>query len=154
MMALSLLYFMLYFAMLVLAAHAWGWNGGDEGQGCCGDNYHHWGIGNFLQTLQGYQQQGPRPYDNGYNAGIADAVYDHQNNLVYNPQGQCLTCHSELYWHGFREGYDKQWNSYNYQANTQGTSINIYGNNNYVSTNQDSTQASGSSLLRTIGQMS
>ena len=35
---------------------------------------------------------------------------------------------------------------------TQGTSINIYGNNNYVSTNQDSTQASGSSLLRSIGQ--
>src|SRR5215469_17241646 len=53
--------------------------------------------------------------------------------------------HCELCWHGLHAGYDKQYNSYNVQQTRQGTSINIYGNNNYVSTNQDSTQASASS---------
>jgi hypothetical protein len=53
-----------------------------------------------------------------------------------------ISCHSELYWHGFHQGYDKQWNNYNYQSTTQGTSINIYGNNNYVSTSQNSGQSS------------
>jgi hypothetical protein len=40
----------------------------------------------------------------------------------------------------FRHGYDQQYNSYQNQESTQGTSINIYGNNNYVNTNQYSGQ--------------
>jgi hypothetical protein len=36
--------------------------------------------------------------------------------------------------------YDHQWNSYQTQESTQGTSTNIDGNNNYVNTNQCSGQ--------------
>ena len=81
-----------------------------------------------------------QPYSNGYYAGQQDAIYDHDNNLAYNPIGQCLSCHSELYWNAFHHGYEQQWNSYQNQESTQGTSINIYGNNNYVNTNQYSGQ--------------
>jgi hypothetical protein len=42
------------------------------------------------------QEPGPGAYDNGYNAGISDAVYDHDNDLAYNLAGQCLPCHSEV----------------------------------------------------------
>jgi hypothetical protein len=57
----------------------------------------------------GYRQPGPGAYENGYYAGISDAVYDHDNGLVYNPVGQCLPCHSQVYWDGFHHGYDTQW---------------------------------------------
>ena len=128
-------------------AFAWGpdfanWNGGHGGSD----------YGRNGENIDIGEPAGPQSYDNGWNAGLQDAIYDHDNSLQYNPVGSCLSCHSEIYWHGFHAGYDKQWNSYNEQITTQGTSINIYGNNNYVSTNQDSTQASGSSLLRSIGQ--
>jgi len=107
-------------------AFAWGyWNGG-------GSDY----------QPSYYPSPGPGAYENGYSTGIADAVYDHSNGLAYNPVGQCLPCHSELYWNGFHEGYDKQWNTYNYQSTNQGTSINIYGNGNYVNTDQNSAQSS------------
>jgi len=127
--------------------HEW-WNNGNggiggPGGGCenrCGENI---GIG---------EPEGPGSWDNGVQAGYQDAVYDHDNNLAYNPYGQCYSCHSEIFWHGFHEGYDRQWNSYVKQTTNQGTSINIYGNGNTVNTNQESTQAAGSSLLRTIGQ--
>ncbi|HXP48308.1 MAG TPA: hypothetical protein VN922_00045 [Bacteroidia bacterium] len=98
-------------------------------------------VGDY-QPSYFYQQPGPGSYQNGWYAGQQDAIYDHDNNLQYNPAGQCLPCHSELYWNGFHEGYDKQWNSY--QSTNQGTSINIYGNGNYVNTDQNSAQSSGS----------
>lgn len=75
-----------------------------------------------------------------YCAGERDAVYDLQNNLQYQPYGSCLPCHSEEYWHNFRQGYDHKWNSYQSQETNQGSSISIYGNNNYVSTIQASSQ--------------
>jgi hypothetical protein len=131
---------------------AWGydlgdgtWNGGGGSGGCeygrCGENI---GLG---------EPAGPGSYDNGFYAGEQDAIYDHNNNIVYNPVGQCYTCHSELYWHGFHEGYNKQYNSYTNteQTTSQGSSINIYGNNNYVNTNQYSSQSAGN-ILKSIGQ--
>ena len=110
-------------------AFAWGldfanWNGGYGGRN--GENI---GIG---------ESPGPATYDNGVYAGLQDAVYDHQQGYAYNPAGSCLPCHSQIYWSGFQHGYDKQWNSYNEQTTTRRTSINIYGNGNYVNTNQDS----------------
>jgi len=30
---------------------------------------------------------GPGLYESAYNAGTADAIYDHQNGLAYNPVG-------------------------------------------------------------------
>jgi len=115
-------------------AFAWGyWNGGEGGA-----NY--WDQGNTWSGGRGY---GPGPYTNGYSAGISDAVYDHDNNLQYNPIGQCLSCHSQVYWDGFHQGYDKQWNIY--QSTSQST--NIYINNSpgaYVNTDQNSGQSSGS----------
>jgi hypothetical protein len=64
---------------------------GWDGAGCCG------GGGYENNYLQGA---------NGYNAGISDAVYDHNNGLAYNPVGNCLPCHSQVYWDGFRHGHD------------------------------------------------
>jgi len=93
----------------------WNGGGGSSGSGRDGEGI---GLG---------QPLGTGSYDNGYYAGTQDAIYDHNNNLVYNPVGERLTCHSQVYWDGFRGGYDKQWNSYNYQSNSQDTSINIYG---------------------------
>src|SRR5215467_3522703 len=75
----------------------------------------------------------------GYQAGIADAQYDHENNLVYNPYPQC--CHSEYYQQAFHEGYDHQWNTYQVQNSEQRS--NIYINNSpgaYVNTEQTSGQ--------------
>jgi hypothetical protein len=106
-----------------------GWNGNGPFNGWIGG-------GGQLDGLGG----GGYRYETGYYAGQQDAIYDHDNNLAYNPVGQCLSCHSELYWNGFHEGYDHQWNSYQAKESTQGTSINIYGNNNYVNTNQYSGQ--------------
>ena len=101
------------------------WDGG-YGPGGCG-----WGnCGNY----------GGQPVCGAFCAGEQDAQYDLQNNLQYNPIGQCLPCHSDEYWTNFHEGNDHQWNTYQSQESNQGSSINIYGNNNYVSTNQYSNQ--------------
>jgi len=126
--------------LLGLAAtnQALAWEGDwGNGLGWIGEGGHHWwGVGDYQQSYPG-----PGAYENGYNAGISDAIYDHTNNLVYNPVGQCLSCHSQVYWNGFHKGYDAQWNTY--QSINQGTSINIYGNHNYVNTAQNSGQSSG-----------
>jgi hypothetical protein len=64
-------------------AFAWDWNDGGGG----GDYWGHGGgyENRFLQNF--YPQPGPGAYSNGYSAGISDAVYDHDNGLVYNPVG-------------------------------------------------------------------
>jgi hypothetical protein len=41
-----------------------------------------------------------------YAQGQQDAIYDHGQGLVYNPNPQC--CHSELYDEQFHNGYDSQ----------------------------------------------
>jgi hypothetical protein len=83
------------------------WNDGG------GDYWGHEG-GSENSFLQNFYPQ-PGPYENGYNAGISDAVYDHDNGLAYNPL-TCLPCHSQVYWDGFRHGCDTQWNSYQVQT--------------------------------------
>lgn len=99
---------------------------GGYGPGGCG-----WGnCGNY----------GGQPVCGAFCAGEQDAQFDLQNNLQYNPIGQCIPCHSDEYWTNFHEGYDHQWNTYQSQESNQGSSINIYGNNNYVSTNRYSNQ--------------
>jgi hypothetical protein len=104
------------------------WNDWDHG--CCGPQ---WGVGDYHQQ----PGSGPEPYQNGWYAGQQDAIYDHTNNLQYNPQGQCLPCHSELYWNGFHEGYDKQWN--NYQSTSQRTNVYIINSPGaYVNIDQNS----------------
>jgi hypothetical protein len=85
-----------------------------------------------------------------YCAGQQDANYDHQNQLQYQPYGQCLPCHSQGYWNNFREGYDQQWSSYQGQSADQGSSINVYGNNNYVSTAQYSNQGQQQNPLQQL----
>lgn len=132
--------------------HYWS-GGGGCGYNCGGGSGI--GIGNLLSTIGlwggnggggscegcGQGQGGEGGYYNvGYQAGIQDAIYDHQNNLVYTGQPSCLSCHSQLYLDGFRKGYDTQWNSYQNQESTQGTSMNIYDNNNYVNTAQNNEQ--------------
>jgi hypothetical protein len=112
--------------LLLLAAsnHVYAWGGGCGWGGC----YHGCGYG-----CDGI-------YSNAYYAGEQDAIYDHDNGQSYNPIGQCLPCHSDFYWQNFHQGYDHQWQTYQSQESNQGSSINIYGNNNYVSTNQYSNQ--------------
>ncbi|MGC2574185.1 MAG: hypothetical protein WA364_21945 [Candidatus Nitrosopolaris sp.] len=61
--------------------------------------------------------------NNGYQAGISDTAYDHDNSLVYNPQPQC--CHSDDYIHNFHDGYDHQWNQYLLQSSSQTANVNV-----------------------------
>ena len=96
----------------------WGhWNEGgsccdsDQGNPCCGIA----GIGS-----------------DGYNAGIADAIYDHQNGLAYNPIGNCLSCHSPDYWNNFRQGYQHQWDNYQNTQQTVNNYVTVNGNGNDV----------------------
>ena len=93
----------------------------------------------------GYPQLGPGAYENGYSAGIADAVYDHNNDLSYNPVGSCLPCHSEVYWNGFHHGYDTQWNTYQSSQQTVNNYVTVNGNGNevYLNQRQDSNQLGG-----------
>ena len=63
--------------------------------------------------------QSDQPICGAYCAGQQDAIYDHQNQLQYQPYGQCLPCHSQEYWNNFREGYDQQWSSYHLSDNHQ-----------------------------------
>jgi hypothetical protein len=108
-------------------ALAWGgdcyWGHWNQGGSCCGDP----GIGS-----------------DGYNAGIADAVCDHENNLVYNPIGNCLPCHSQDYWNNFRQGYEHQWNTYQSTHQTVNNYVTVNGNGNDVNINnrQNSDQSS------------
>jgi hypothetical protein len=108
-------------------ALAWGsdgyWGHWNEGGSCCGDT----GIGS-----------------DGYNAGIADAVYDHQNGLAYNPIGNCLLCHSPDYWNNFRQGYQHQWDTYQNTQQTINNYVTVNGNGNDVNINnrQNSDQSS------------
>ena len=74
-------------------------------------------------------------------AGIEDAAYDHNNNLVYNPYPAC--CHSQIYSDDFKRGYDEQWNTYQSQEQQTDQHTNIYINNSpraYVNTQQSSNQ--------------
>ena len=99
-------------------ALAWGgdgyWGHWNEGGSCCGDP----GIGS-----------------DGYSAGIADAVYDHQNGLTYNPIGNCLSCHSADYWNNFRQGYQHQWDTYQNTQQTINNYVTVNGNGNDVRLN-------------------
>lgn len=101
--------------ILLLPQNVLAWDGEDGYNGQYGQGYGYGGCG-------------------GYCAGQQDAAYDVQNNLQYQPQGSCLPCHSDDYWNNFKQGYDSYWNQH--QEQSQGSSININGNNNYVSVNQ------------------
>jgi len=82
---------------------------------------------------------GPDSYDNGLGAGEQEAIYDHENQIAYNPYPQ--SCQSDVYQHAFHEGYDRQWNSYQSQESTQGASVNVVNSPGaYVSVNQNSEQ--------------
>ena len=101
------------------------WNGLGCGDGC---GFHHWNFGGGCCDNQGgccgIHQNGPCCGDNvqtnsccdqgteGFSDGVSDAVYDHQNNLAYNPIGSCIPCHSQDYWNNFHQGYDDKWNSF------------------------------------------
>ncbi|HYA84637.1 MAG TPA: hypothetical protein VEH06_14495 [Candidatus Bathyarchaeia archaeon] len=109
-------------------------------------DFDHW-LGGF-DNGQGYQ-----PYNNGYQAGIADAVYDHNQGLVYNPYPQC--CHSQIYSDDFKRGYDQQWNTYQSQEQQTTQHSNIYINNSpgaYVNTAQSSNQGQDQSYRTDIRQ--
>lgn len=139
-----------------------------------GFNYHHFGFGPYEFHHWGFHHFGPDccgddndpnccspPSSNccnsgpivdncnAYCQGADDASYDVQNNLPYQPVGSCLPCHSQDYWNSFHQGYDSIYHQQQQQS-SQGSSINIYGNN-YVQTNQDSGQSQ--SPLQTLGHL-
>ena len=105
-------------------ALAWGyWHGG--GDSCCSDN---------VQTSPCCDQRISIGTD-GFDQGIADATYDHQNGLTYNPIGNCLSCHSPDYWNNFREGYQHQWDTYQSTHQTVNNYVTVNGNGNDVNIN-------------------
>jgi hypothetical protein len=82
---------------------------------------------------------GPDSYDNGLGAGEQEAIYDHENQISYNPYPQ--SCQSDVYQNAFHQGYDQQWNSYQSQESTQGASVNLVNSPGaYVSVDQNSEQ--------------
>jgi len=111
-------------------AFAWGYRGSP----CCDQT-----LGSPCCDNQG---QG------GYNAGLADAVYDHNNNLQYNPVGNCLSCHSQDYWNNFKQGYDTQWKTYQSSQQTVNNYVTVNGDGNDVNINnrQNSDQLSHQGL--------
>ena len=100
-----------------------------EGPGCCGGpGVNYWGGGGGWNQQWAGAGGFDNPYQNGWTHGIADAQYDHQNNLVYNAGPACDSCHTPLYLDGFRHGYNQQWNTYqNTEQNSQQT-VNNYIN--------------------------
>jgi hypothetical protein len=99
-----------------------------------------------------WQSANNQPICGAFCAGEQDTVYDNDNNLQYQPYGSCLPCHGEGYWNNFKQGYDQIWNNHQSQESTQGSSININGNNNYVNTEQSSNQQQNplQQLARTV----
>ena len=117
----------LFLVLLLVVPHnalAFGPSGWFGGQAFYG---HHRGFDNYGQS-------------SGFYAGEQDAIYDHDQGLVYNPYPQC--CHSQYYQQAFHEGYDHQWNIYQSQEQQTDQHTNIYvnGNNNYINTAQSSNQ--------------
>jgi len=89
-------------------------------------------------NLNEVQVQGQGQISDGYYAGQQDAQYDHAKGNPYNPIAAC--CHPD-YWNSqFHQGYDTQWNTYQSQNTEQKTSVNIYGNDNYVNVGQTNHQ--------------
>jgi hypothetical protein len=109
-----------------------------------------WGGGGYGYGDQGYGGVG---YCGAYCAGQADGQYDQQNNLPWNPVGQCLPCHSPDYWQNFRQGYDSVYQQQEQQS-TQGAAINIYGNNyGTASIGQSNTQGQSMNPLQQLGHV-
>jgi hypothetical protein len=119
-------------------AHAqeWGYYGGWDCGHCwngCNDDFS--GSSDFGISSSSFQS--------GLNHGIADAQYDHANNLNYNNDGQC--CHTPAYWNGFHQGYDREWNNYASSHQTVNNYVTINGNGNevYLNDRQNSDQNQG-----------
>jgi len=67
------------------------------------------------------------------------AINDHESNITYNPYPE--SCQSDAYQHAFHEGYSQQWNSFQQQESTQGSSVNVVNSPGAtVSVNQESSQ--------------
>jgi hypothetical protein len=86
-------------------------------------------------------------YNDGWNAGVNDAMLNWDNNQGYDPL--CPSGHSDIYCSGYTNGYNHWWNSaQNLNTKTsQGTEqeagVNIKGNNNKVTINQGSSEQVG-----------
>ena len=132
----------LMFLLVPHSAFAWDWGSPLFGLGLGKpynngyQGFHHWSLNNYGQGLG---ESGLGCYASCQ--GQRDAIYDHDNNLVYNPYPQC--CHSEYFRQAFHEGYDNQWNTYQSQEQNSNQHTNIYINNSpgaYVNTEQTSGQ--------------
>jgi hypothetical protein len=89
-------------------------------------------------------------YEIGWQSGVSQSQYDWDNNVPYEPF--CPGHHSNSFCLGFQEGYDPWWKSARQLSNqqiTQGTeqntAVNIPGNGNHVTVNQQSNNNAGSS---------
>jgi len=88
-------------------------------------------------------------YEIGWQSGVSQSQYDWNNNVQYEPF--CPEHYSNSFCLGFQEGYDHWWNSARQLSNQQITqcteqnaAINIRGNENHVTINQQSNNNAGS----------
>jgi hypothetical protein len=78
--------------------------------------------------------------NNGWNAGVNDAMYAWDNNQGYDPS--CPSGHSDIYCGGYSSGYNHWWssaqnnNNVNNKQAEQSANIKINGNNNKVTIDQ------------------
>src|SRR5215831_14523073 len=85
-------------------------------------------------------------YNIGWQSGVSQSQYDWNNNIPYEPN--CPKYHSDSFCLAYQEGYVHWWKSAQQQI-TQGTeqnaAVNIRGNGNHVTVNQQSNNRAGSS---------
>jgi hypothetical protein len=93
-------------------------------------------------------------YNDGWNAGVNDAMYAWDNNQGYDPS--CPSGHSDIYCSGYSSGYNHWWssaqnNNENNQQTEQNANVKINGNNNKVTINQQSSNQVGSNDIGSDG---
>jgi hypothetical protein len=79
-------------------------------------------------------------FDIGWQSGVPQAQYDWNNNLQYDPL--CPSHHSDSFCLGYRSGYNHWWDSVqqlsNRQVTEQNANVDVQGNGNHVTVDQQS----------------
>ena len=84
-------------------------------------------------------------FDIGWQSGVSQAQYDWNNNTSYGPT--CPSHHTASFCEGYRAGYSHWWDSTqqlsNQQATEQNAKVDIRGNGNHVTVDQQSNDQAG-----------
>ena len=92
----------------------------------------------FLLPNQVFALSDQERFDIGWQSGVAQAQYDWNSNLPYEPL--CPSHHSDSFCLGYRSGYNHWWDSAqqpsNQQVTEQKAKVDVRGNGNHVTVDQ------------------